>query len=233
MAKNYYFILNVATNASAEEIKSAYRRRVKELHPDYFGEDSAPFRELQEAYSVLGDPQKRRDYDLEFFAERIPVEIRRGYRKGRDIVEPFQPSAQRTAFQEVFLRSSFDTYSTSFDEIFDRLWRNFTGETPPKSERIESLTVDIPLSAEQAARGGQVKVMVPGRALCSTCGGRGGVMGLVCWRCGGAGEVAVEHPVWVSYPGGIVQSYSVSIPLNQFGIYNYFMTVNFRVSDMF
>jgi curved DNA-binding protein CbpA len=58
MAKNYYLILGVAPDAEVKQIKAAYRRRVKTLHPDYGG-DARPFLDLQEAYSVLSDPGRR------------------------------------------------------------------------------------------------------------------------------------------------------------------------------
>ena len=63
MAKNYYIILGIPTDASQNQIKQAYRRRVKELHPDYYGQHSGPFREIQQAYNVLTDPKQRSVYD--------------------------------------------------------------------------------------------------------------------------------------------------------------------------
>src|ERR1041384_8371372 len=61
--KNYYVILGVATGATLEEIKTAFRRRALELHPDTSGLQSEPFLEVQEAYRVLSDPVRRRRYD--------------------------------------------------------------------------------------------------------------------------------------------------------------------------
>ncbi|MFQ5677026.1 MAG: J domain-containing protein [bacterium] len=63
MAKNYYLVLGIHTDATQDEIKSAYRKQVKQLHPDHYGEDSKPFLELREAYDVLGEPQSRQAYD--------------------------------------------------------------------------------------------------------------------------------------------------------------------------
>jgi curved DNA-binding protein CbpA len=65
--KDYYYILNVESNTSASEIRRAYRRLALELHPDHHPEDpesEEKFKQISEAYSVLGDAQKRRDYDL-------------------------------------------------------------------------------------------------------------------------------------------------------------------------
>ena len=66
MESEYYNILGVAKNASAEEIKKAYRKKAMELHPDRHGGDKtkeAEFKKLNEAYSVLSDPQKKSNYD--------------------------------------------------------------------------------------------------------------------------------------------------------------------------
>src|ERR1700748_2254989 len=71
MKKDYYLILRLTPEATAEEIRSAYRRLAIELHPDLSGFGSDPFLELQEAYSVLSDPVRRAIYDRE--AQEIPI----------------------------------------------------------------------------------------------------------------------------------------------------------------
>jgi curved DNA-binding protein CbpA len=63
MPKNYYLLLGLSPGASLEEVKTAYRRRAKELHPDYSGQSNEPFQEIQEAYSILGNPSRKREYD--------------------------------------------------------------------------------------------------------------------------------------------------------------------------
>jgi len=63
MAKNYYYILGVSINASDIEIRTAYRQLVKKFHPDRYGSNSKPFLEIQEAYDVLNDPNKKYTYD--------------------------------------------------------------------------------------------------------------------------------------------------------------------------
>lgn len=62
MSKDYYEVLGVSKNASADEIKKAYRKKAHQHHPDKGG-DSDKFKEVNEAYQVLGDPQKRSQYD--------------------------------------------------------------------------------------------------------------------------------------------------------------------------
>ena len=62
MARSYFAILGISPNATVGEIRSAYRRLPKEFHPDYYAGDSERFRDIQEAYSVLGNSRRRRNY---------------------------------------------------------------------------------------------------------------------------------------------------------------------------
>ena len=71
MPENYYIILGIPSKSSQEEIKSAYRRLAKEFHPDHYGENHSPFLNVQEAYSVLSDPVRRRAYDAALENNRI------------------------------------------------------------------------------------------------------------------------------------------------------------------
>ena len=233
MAKNYYLILGIPQDASREDIRTAFRRRAMELHPDRSGMESGPFQEVQEAYSVLADPERRRRYDQE--RPRPAVKSRPWSRKPESFVprrppaEPFRPVQPAWGFHEVSLRESFETYGPSFDELFERLWSNFEDISRPKSERLESLTVEAVVSAEEARWGGEVRLWIPARATCSACRGYGLIGGYDCWRCEGNGALTAEYPVEVRYPPGIPDGYAVRIPLSRFGIENFYLTVVFRV----
>src|SRR5580693_8370623 len=95
MRKDHYLILRLTPEATAEEIRSAYRRLAIELHPDLSGLDSDPFLELQEAYSVLSDPTRRAVYDRE--AQEVPIRRTDVARRAgivirrRHSAEPFAP----------------------------------------------------------------------------------------------------------------------------------------------
>ena len=233
MAKNYYLILGIAEDASREDIRAAFRRRALELHPDRSGMERGPFQEVQEAYSVLSDPERRSRYDQE-----RPQPTAKRPRWGpkpepvvpeRQPAEPFRPVEPVRGFREVSLAESFDTYRPSFDELFVRFWSNFEEVSRPKSEQLENLTVETVVSPEEARWGGRVRLWVPAQATCPLCGGHGLVGGYECWRCEGNGALTAEYPVEVRYPPGIPDGYAMRIPLSRLGIENFYLTVLFRV----
>lgn len=226
--KDFYLILRVTRTATPEQIRSAYRRRALELHPDKSGASGEPFIELQEAYSVLSDPAQRAAYDRQ--EESAPV--RRIALRRRPAAEPFREVDPVGGFRDVSLTQSFDGFGPSFDEIFERLWGNFDFSTRPKAETLESLTVEVPLSAEEAFLGGSVRVLVPARRHCQRCDGRGAVGPYECWRCQGRGSITAEFPLEVTYPAGLRRDYVVQVPLDEFGIHNFYLTVRFRPAEM-
>lgn len=232
--KNYYLILGVKRDATPEEIRTAYRQQAKELHPDYYGQDCGPFIDLQEAYAILSDPARRRAYDdvyqRDYTEPSGPSGIRAEPLYGsRPAPEPLIPEEKPADLGELSLRGSFGTFSPSFEELFDRLWRNFS-LVRPKVERLRSLNVEIRLSPQEAMAGGRVRLLVPARLRCPDCGGRGGIGFFSCWRCDGEGVIHGEYPVTLTFPPGIVNYYVVEIPLDQFGIENFYLRAIFRVS---
>src|SRR5947208_7354688 len=98
---------------------------------------------------------------------------------------PFREVEPAESFRDLSLSQSFHTFGPSFEELFDRLWSNFGLLTRPKAERLENLNIDLPLSAEQAAGGGTVRIRVPARVTCPACAGQGEVGFYECWRCRG------------------------------------------------
>ena len=235
MRKNYYLILRLAPDATMDQIQSAYRRRALELHPDLSGYGSDQFLELQEAYDVLSDPARREIYDRE--AEEIPIRRMEAARPSETLIlrrhrgEPLTTAQLAARFDDISLFRSFETFSPSLDEMFERLWSNFDLVTRPKAERIESLSVDVPLSPQQAFAGGGVRILVPARLVCPTCRGQGSVGPYECSHCEGRGTVTGEYPVTVAYPAGLQQDYIVRLPLDRFGIQNFYLTVRFRPTD--
>jgi molecular chaperone DnaJ len=151
MAKSYFAILEVTSNATPDEIHSAYRRLAKAYHPDHYEGGGEPFRQIQEAYAILGDPVKRRVYEktLSHIRVRKPPTVRSDPEP-----EPLIPESGPVDMGPLSPIRSFETFSPSFDEISDWLWNHFSTVEPTKSGRVEHLTLEVPLTREQARRGG-------------------------------------------------------------------------------
>jgi molecular chaperone DnaJ len=159
---DFYKLLGVEKGASQEEIKKAYRRLARRLHPDKNPGDKAAeekFKQVQEAYSVLSDPDKRKQYDAGG-----------GFR--------FDPSAFRGG-------GGFGSFGDILSDLFGR-----SGRGASMRERGNDLETEVGLSFDQAINGTQVSVSVPKQAACETCGGSGakpGTAARVCPQCHGRG----------------------------------------------
>jgi molecular chaperone DnaJ len=224
MKRNFYSLLGLESDASMDLIESAYRELVSELFPDLLEHDRELFLRIQKAYSTLTDEERRTAYDEALLGGEKPLNL-----NPKTLVESVAPE-KTVDLGEVSLTHSFQTIRPSFEQLFDRLSSNFTLFTRPKAETIESLNVEIILSPEEALRGGQVRVFIPSQFKCPVCDGRGGVGPFECWRCDGRSIVAGEYPLLVSFPAGISGNV-VEIPLDRFGIQNFYLKVYFRVSS--
>lgn len=227
MKRNYYRVLGVSKKASIGEIRSAYRQRALELHPDVSGFDSGPFIELREAYEVLADPTRRRAYDEES-RKTSPLRSPKSAKRKRQ-AEPFGADghacgASDDAFDEMAEASrAFDAFNRSFTEFVEEMWggRELAGP--------DNLTVEVPLSRTQASAGGSVTITVPGSAACPTCQGYGRGAYYECLDCDGAGRIAVDFGVVVNFPPALRRGRVVRVPLDQCGLEHATLTVEFRV----
>jgi molecular chaperone DnaJ len=222
MKRDLYSFVGLESDASMDLIESAYRELVSELHPDRLEHDREIFLRIRKTYSTLTNARRRKAYADALHGGEKPPNL-----TPKTPVESLAPE-KIVDLGEVSLTHSFQTIQPSFEQLFDRLWGNFSLLTRPKAETIESLNVEILLSAEEALRGGQVRVFIPSQFKCPACDGRGGVGPFECWRCDGRGIVVGEYPLLVSFPAGISGNV-VEIPLHRFGIQNFYLKVYFRV----
>jgi DnaJ-class molecular chaperone len=225
MNRDLYVALGLEPDASCEQIRAAYEYWAEELQPHPDSAASEGLRELQDAYSVLARPERRRAYDARRRSEHSP-----GLR-----AQPLRPPAAATpigatkAPKDISLRESFETFHPSFDELFARFWSNFASVTRPKAERLESLTIEVPLTYDEARTGGVARVLIPARVQCSACGGHGALGYYQCWHCGGHGAVMTDYPIEIPYLPGLLNEHIVRVSLGEFGIHNFYLTIHFRV----
>jgi DnaJ-class molecular chaperone len=216
--RSYYVTLGVSPGESAAGIRAAYRELAKRHHPDVSGEDGTrSFQEIAEAYRVLSDPRSRREYD-----ERVD---RRTSRRGAG--RPWRGGA---AWDLGSLVDARDTVRPSFDALYDRFLRNFTGRGVTKAERPQAIDFDLVLTADEAARGGVVRVPVPVFAICPRCGGSGHDWLFPCDGCGRAGVVESERLAAIEIaprtrPGTILEG-----RLDGLGIHNLFLRLHVSVA---
>jgi len=227
MAKSYFAILGISSNAKAYEIQAAYCRLAKEFHPDNYSGKTNIFRQIQEAYAILSDNQARRQYDQNL----VYAETRSHFIHEHFKAPDQDPARQLTDIDNISIVSSFQTFTPSFEEIFDWLWNNFSTISYPKSGYVQNLTLEVPLSREQALSGGNFRVMIPARGICKVCRGYGNVGPYECTYCAGEGDIYGEVPVLVAFQSGLKENPAVRIPLKRYGIRNLQLTVLFYRTD--
>lgn len=176
MGKDYYKILGVKKGASKEEIKKAYKKMAKKYHPDLNKEPDAQekFKEINEAASILGDDQKRQQYD-QFGSDAFKHGGRPG---GAGGFGGFDFSGFGGGSQG----GSFD-----FEDIFDAFFGG-GGRAARREQRGSNLRFDMEIDLEEAAFGAKKKIKVIKRNTCKDCGGTGGKTE-TCTDCHGTGYV--------------------------------------------
>jgi DnaJ-class molecular chaperone len=228
MAKSYFAVLGVTSSASPDEIRSAYRRLAKEFHPDHFEGGSERFLQIQEAYSVLADKDKRKKYEESLFK---PLEKRPDVRRSRTVPEPLTPEKRPVGRDETSLCGSFTTFAPSLGRFIDD-WPNTVFRFGrPDASRLRNLTLEVPLSTEQTSRGGRTRITIPVHRVCPVCDGYRGFGFFACRRCAGDGSISGEVALSVAYPARITRDHAVVIPLGGFGLGNAQLTVLFRLMD--
>src|SRR5262249_44236926 len=156
---DYYKTLGVDKKATQDEIKKAYRKLARKYHPDTNKEAGAEerFKEISEAYDVLGDPEKRKKYD-----------------RGQSVfgnANPFDGGAAGGTGPGG--AGDYGAYSDILPNIFNTTAGRGGARTRPAAERGRDLETTVSLSFDQAVDGAQVPVSVATHAACNTCRGTG------------------------------------------------------------
>jgi molecular chaperone DnaJ len=191
--KDYYRTLGVTEGASPDDIKKAYRKLAKKYHPDANANDPRAadrFKEIGEAYSVLSDETKRKQYDA----------MRKNPFGGFGFGQPGQRSASQTAggaaggpnftFEDLGDLGGFgDIFSSIFDRGGKRKQQRGPGARTTRGRDVEYV---VEISFTTAARGGKIQLSVPMTDDCNVCGATGAAPGArlqTCSECSGTGTV--------------------------------------------
>ncbi|WP_238367566.1 molecular chaperone DnaJ [Mesobacterium pallidum] len=186
MAKrDYYETLGVAKGASAEELKKAYRKKAKELHPDRNSDNpnaEAQFKEINEAYEVLKDADKKAAYD------RFGHAAFEGGMGGGGGRRPGGAGGQ-------------GDFASAFSDVFDDLFGDFMGGRGgpggrQRAARGADLRYNLRVTLEEAYSGLQKTINVPTSVACGSCegsGAEGGAEPTTCPTCSGMGKVRAQQ----------------------------------------
>jgi len=172
VASDYYALLGVRKDASAHEIKSAYRRLARELHPDVNPdpETAEKFKEINQAYNVLSDPEKRQMYDL----------------GGEGL-------AGADGFGGFGAAAGFGGFSDFVDAVFGAAGAGQPRGPRSRARRGRNATIRIELDLSECAFGATRELTVDTAVVCPTCSGEGTAPGThpaMCDVCGGRGEIS-------------------------------------------
>ena len=208
--KNYYDILGVKKDASEKEIKQAYRRLARKYHPDVnAGDKSAEgkFKEVNEAYEILSDKEKRKKYDK--------------YGDKWEYADQFEQANQQQSFYRDFNQggggSTFQ-FSGNIDGLDSIIEEMFGGESrgggyyrraqPRRGQDLES---PVEVTLEEAYKGTSRTISLQVGEPCSSCNGSGRIHNLPCSACRGAGIVSGIKRLEVKIPPGVQNGSRVRI----------------------
>ena len=181
--RDFYDVLGVSKSASDSELKKAYRTKAKELHPDRNADNpnaEAQFKEVNEAYDVLKDGEKKAAYD----------------RFGHAAFEGGMGGPGAGPFGG---QGGGGDFSSAFSDVFDDLFGDFMGGRGGKRQRASrgsDLRYNLRVAMEEAFSGVQKTISVPTAVSCNTCSGTGSDAGAeptTCPTCSGMGKVRAQQ----------------------------------------
>lgn len=175
--RDYYEVLGVDKNADDAALKKAYRVLAKKYHPDTNPGDAeaeAKFKEASEAYAVLSDPDKRRQYDQFGHAA-------------------FEGGAGGGGFSGMNMDDIFGSFGDIFGDLFGGGFGGSRRRSDPNApQRGANLRTQVKITFEEACFGVEKEIEIPSKIECKTCGGSGakpGTSPVKCGQCGGRGQV--------------------------------------------
>jgi len=205
--KDYYSILGVPKGAPEKDIKSAYRKLARKWHPDANPDNAhqaeEKFKDIQEAYEVLGDPEKRKKYDVlgsDWQRAAREADQQRSYRQaqGADF-------GGFGGFSGAGPPGGTSGFSDFFDMFFSGIGRQRTAGAGPgaSQQRGEDLESTIELALHDAYEGGRKSVTLQVEDACPRCHGTGTDRNRVCPQCHGIGRTRETKRFDVTIPRGV------------------------------
>ena len=219
--KDYYKILGVSKSTDAEDLKKAYRKLARKYHPDVNPGDKtaeAKFKEINEAYEVLSDPEKRNKYDTlgPNWQEQFGFGAGSSASRTRTYAPPTGAGAGGRSSSGGFNVDIDDP--TGFSDFFETLFgrRGTAGTTTSGRTRVPQRGADIEQPVEISLREAYVGAVraynIEAPEICPTCQGTGRVGGRPCTTCSGRGTLLRTRRIEVKIPAGAETGTRVPVP---------------------
>lgn len=193
--KDYYSILGISRNASEREIKQAYRKLARQYHPDVNSGDKsaeAKFKQINEAYEVLSDKEKRRKYDQFGDQWQYADQFAQARRQQTPFRDFSQAGGQSFRFEEADLGS-----------LFDGLFGGGIRRRQVRPRRGKDIRHPIEVTLEEAYHGTKRTITLQTEQPCPDCKGTGLMQNLPCSVCRGLGVVSGVKRLEVKIPSGV------------------------------
>ncbi|MBI2852189.1 MAG: DnaJ domain-containing protein [Chloroflexi bacterium] len=203
--KDYYLILGVKRNASEDEIRKAYRRLARKHHPDVNPGDKtaeATFKEINEAYEVISDSEKRKKYDQ--FGDQWQYADQFAGAKGAQGAPSWDFGAAGRPF----------TFDSDVESVFGDVLRGFGARTygqRTRARRGRDIDHAVDVTLEEAYHGTSRVLSLETNEPCSACGGAGRIRNAACSTCRGAGVVRRLNRLEVRIPPGVREGSRVRV----------------------
>ncbi len=189
MAKDYYNILGVDRGATADDIKRAFRKLAHEHHPDKKGGDEARFKEINEAYQVLSNPEKRKQYDQ--YGQTFDQAQRQGGFGGFSWEDLARQGGPFGGFRTDNVQFDFGDLGDMFGDLFG-FGSTRRSRRRTERERGRDIQTEMELTFRESVFGGERVVSLVKEVRCPRCRGNGAEPGTkieTCPTCAGSGEV--------------------------------------------
>lgn len=206
--KNLYEILEVSPDASEVAIKSAYRKLARKYHPDLNQGDetsSKMFKKVTEAYEILSDSEKKKNYDIlrGFYRDEFRAKRTQASKAYKDVQR--DEKIKREQFSNVFndILEGFKATTSSTKKEYE--------PKPPRPERGSDVYADVTINLHQAITGTTRMINILHTEKCPNCEGRKFINGTKCPLCKGRGEQSIHKKLNVKIPHGVKHGSKIRI----------------------
>jgi len=212
MPENYYIVLGVSRGADVNRIKKAYRKIVKQYHPDvsHSLRGAEKLIEVRKAYETLIDEDKRRTYDQALDREDSSIRVSR---------EPATVRKRSAIYEDL------DRYDSFVDEFFEGFLPGFFRREPGRRPHTKDLYFEVILSPQEARDGGLFPITVPVIEACPRCAKTGYFGDFLCPVCSGSGRRPAEREFSLSIPPHVRHGTSISLSMEDIGLKETYLNV--------